>query len=874
MIVKTLEIGWHEAKPIYSCDFQRKGTRTSSGSIAHKFATAGADTHVRIWLIHPTDATSSTNTEKGPKAEYLSTLSKHAGAVNVVRWSPSGDLLASAADDGMLIIWTKDDKVQGSVWGRDPKEPMLDKETWRVLTSIRVTSGEVYDLAWSPTGEYIITGSTDNTARIFSVADNVCLREIADHTHYVQGVAWDPMNEYIATQSSDRSVKLYSVSTKHGSLETHPVGSNSRMVIRGSRGHSRSNSTASRGGKNGGSHSRAPSVTRPSPSAANSANNNSSRGRGHVRRSSISSETSSVSMMPSYTSRERRESVSIPSASSSANMDAPLTPATSVASGFGGQFLPINSTPGSYAASTPIRDSSITPIKDSNHNAMRDYREPRTATTSRRSSFSGSQAPGSPASFRGRGILEDRDSRSSYGRSPSPMPPLPAIRTPAAGTSSILPAGSWTSARLYGDENVTSFFRRLTFSPDGNLLFTPAGWFEDNNVAVAGKKDEDALTDNEKEKLATKDATSSSCVYVYSKANFSKSPVAAYPGHKRTVVGVKFSSVLYELRGGVTSVPIEPVTITLEPGKEDILDPFGPPPAASKAGPAAVGGSKELSLPSPALSAVDVAPTSVTRKQGQTDTTSGPDHDQAGNPTMTTSSVFTLPYRMMFSVATQDSVTIHDTQQAGPICVLSKLHYDSFTDMTWSSDGHVLMLASSDGYCTAVVFDEVMATHPIQQRDLQLKSVALAHSHTLISTSQSSAGGHGSLQPSHVSASSNTGNLVAALGPQSPLVHPPPSPFVPPHAPSPAVSLRELPGPSTHPSASSSSITGPGTHTLKRTASTFDPPLTPAASVSGMDADSGMTSTGAAGESDKERADEGPAKKRRRVELQHHGSAS
>ncbi|KAG8799183.1 hypothetical protein FRC16_005631 [Serendipita sp. 398] len=715
-----------------------------------------------------------------------------------------GDLLASAADDGMLIIWTKDDKVQGSVWGRDPKEPMLDKETWRVLTSIRVTSGEVYDLAWSPTGEYIITGSTDNTARIFSVADNVCLREIADHTHYVQGVAWDPMNEYIATQSSDRSVKLYSVSTKHGSLETHPVGSNSRMVIRGSRGHSRSNSTASRGGKNGGSHSRAPSVTRPSPSAANSANNNSSRGRGHVRRSSISSETSSVSMMPSYTSRERRESVSIPSASSSANMDAPLTPATSVASGFGGQFLPINSTPGSYAASTPIRDSSITPIKDSNHNAMRDYREPRTATTSRRSSFSGSQAPGSPASFRGRGILEDRDSRSSYGRSPSPMPPLPAIRTPAAGTSSILPAGSWTSARLYGDENVTSFFRRLTFSPDGNLLFTPAGWFEDNNVAVAGKKDEDALTDNEKEKLATKDATSSSCVYVYSKANFSKSPVAAYPGHKRTVVGVKFSSVLYELRGGVTSVPIEP----------------------------------------------------------------------AGNPTMTTSSVFTLPYRMMFSVATQDSVTIHDTQQAGPICVLSKLHYDSFTDMTWSSDGHVLMLASSDGYCTAVVFDEVMATHPIQQRDLQLKSVALAHSHTLISTSQSSAGGHGSLQPSHVSASSNTGNLVAALGPQSPLVHPPPSPFVPPHAPSPAVSLRELPGPSTHPSASSSSITGPGTHTLKRTASTFDPPLTPAASVSGMDPDSGMTSTGAAGESDKERADEGPAKKRRRVELQHHGSAS
>ncbi len=48
MIVKTLEIGWHEAKPIYSCDFQRRVTRTPQGTVAHKFATAGADTHVRV----------------------------------------------------------------------------------------------------------------------------------------------------------------------------------------------------------------------------------------------------------------------------------------------------------------------------------------------------------------------------------------------------------------------------------------------------------------------------------------------------------------------------------------------------------------------------------------------------------------------------------------------------------------------------------------------------------------------------------------------------------------------------------------------------------------------------------------------------------
>lgn len=32
---------------------------------------------------------------------------------------------------------------------------------------------QVYDLAWSPTGEYIIAGSTDNCARIFTASEGL-----------------------------------------------------------------------------------------------------------------------------------------------------------------------------------------------------------------------------------------------------------------------------------------------------------------------------------------------------------------------------------------------------------------------------------------------------------------------------------------------------------------------------------------------------------------------------------------------------------------------------------------------------------------------------------------------------------------------------
>jgi chromatin assembly factor 1 subunit B len=48
-----------------------------------------------------------------------------------------------------------------------------------------------------------------------------------------------------------------------------------------------------------------------------------------------------------------------------------------------------------------------------------------------------------------------------------------------------------------------------------------------------------------------------------------------------------------------------------------------------------------------------------------------------------TASIFALPYRMLFAVVTMDTVAIYDTQQAGPVCMLTKLHYDEFTDLTW-----------------------------------------------------------------------------------------------------------------------------------------------------------------------------------------------
>ncbi|KAG1463025.1 hypothetical protein G6F56_005381 [Rhizopus delemar] len=136
------------------------------------------------------------------KVEFLSELKRHTAPVNVVRFSPKGDYLASAGDDSCIIIW----KLSPTM---ETFNNEYATEAWSVVLMFYGHNKEIYDLAWSPCGKYIITGSIDNTARVWSLPEKKCIQVFSDHSHYVQGVSWDPLGQYVSTQSSDRSVSLY-----------------------------------------------------------------------------------------------------------------------------------------------------------------------------------------------------------------------------------------------------------------------------------------------------------------------------------------------------------------------------------------------------------------------------------------------------------------------------------------------------------------------------------------------------------------------------------------------------------------------------------------------------------------------------------------
>ena len=83
-----------------------------------------------------------------------------------VTWFTEGaEMLASAGDDGNVILWVPSDSHKAA-YGEDDAD---DKETWRQKHMCRSSTGaEIYDLAWAPSGDYFITGSMDNIARIYS----------------------------------------------------------------------------------------------------------------------------------------------------------------------------------------------------------------------------------------------------------------------------------------------------------------------------------------------------------------------------------------------------------------------------------------------------------------------------------------------------------------------------------------------------------------------------------------------------------------------------------------------------------------------------------------------------------------------------------
>ncbi|XP_066975835.1 chromatin assembly factor 1 subunit B [Macrobrachium rosenbergii] len=200
MKVTIPEISWHNRDPVLALDVQPK---TPDG--IYRLATGGTDTHVVIWQLRILD-------NGGISVEMLSDLTRHSRAVNAVRFSPDGELLATADDEAAIILWKKQESVEGDIFTEDSDKE--NKELWVIHKMLRGHLEDVYDISWSKCCQYLVSGAVDNTAILWDVSKGKHISILNEHKGFVQGVAWDPASQYIATLCSDRCCRIYSFGTK------------------------------------------------------------------------------------------------------------------------------------------------------------------------------------------------------------------------------------------------------------------------------------------------------------------------------------------------------------------------------------------------------------------------------------------------------------------------------------------------------------------------------------------------------------------------------------------------------------------------------------------------------------------------------------
>jgi transducin (beta)-like 1 len=147
---------------IVSLDWNRLGTLLASASL---------DGVVRLYV---------------PSGQLFTRLAGHHHHVFAVRFSPSGQWLASAGADSRVIVWAVD--------------------TGRVVHVYAGNAAAVLDLDWKDDAEFA-TGSADFSVRICRIDGSQTV--LAGHSGSVVAVAWNFERRMLASASEDQTVRIW-----------------------------------------------------------------------------------------------------------------------------------------------------------------------------------------------------------------------------------------------------------------------------------------------------------------------------------------------------------------------------------------------------------------------------------------------------------------------------------------------------------------------------------------------------------------------------------------------------------------------------------------------------------------------------------------
>ena len=120
-------------------------------------------------------------------------LEGHTHEVTSITLSPDGRHIVSGSDDNTLRVW--------------------DFGTGRCLNTLQGHTKEVYSVALSPDGRHIVSGSKDNTLRVWELGTGRCLNTLWGHTNRVNSVAVSADGCHIFSGSWDKTLRVWELGT-------------------------------------------------------------------------------------------------------------------------------------------------------------------------------------------------------------------------------------------------------------------------------------------------------------------------------------------------------------------------------------------------------------------------------------------------------------------------------------------------------------------------------------------------------------------------------------------------------------------------------------------------------------------------------------
>ncbi|KAJ5253778.1 WD40 repeat-like protein [Penicillium chrysogenum] len=123
----------------------------------------------------------------------LQTLEGHSNSVLSVAFSPDGQRIVSGSYDNTIKLW--------------------DAQTGSELRTLEGHSFSVFSVAFSPDGQSIVSGSYDNTIKLWDAQTGSELRTLEGSSNSVLSVAFSPDGQRIVSGSYDDTIKLWDAQT-------------------------------------------------------------------------------------------------------------------------------------------------------------------------------------------------------------------------------------------------------------------------------------------------------------------------------------------------------------------------------------------------------------------------------------------------------------------------------------------------------------------------------------------------------------------------------------------------------------------------------------------------------------------------------------